>query len=162
MFCTQLCRVRGRQHSRECGRMWKGGAAAGAIKDRTSRIEHLGIDKTRAMRNGKEKKRMRWGNRKTHNPLTRVYELNGPDVKIRGTALSHCGEIRAARPRRVASGDPVSAENYLQHAEHYFRLIPRRRSRSVRGAAALSRRRRHGHARRPWRGGRGSPPRRAA
>jgi len=62
-------------------------------------------------------------NRKSHNPLTRVYESNGPDVKIRGTA-SHIAEkyIQLARDAQ-ASGDPVGAENYYQHAEHYFRLI---------------------------------------
>jgi hypothetical protein len=70
--------------------------------------------------------RMRGRNRgggKSHNPLTRVYESNGPDVKIRGTA-NHIAEkyIQLARDA-TASGDPVAAENYYQHAEHYFRLI---------------------------------------
>lgn len=76
------------------------------------------------MRNQQQNKRMRGrNNRKSHNPLTRVYESNGPDVKIRGTA-SHIAEkyLQLARDAQ-SSGDPVSAENYLQHAEHYFRLI---------------------------------------
>ena len=74
------------------------------------------------MRNG-QNKRMRGRNRKSHNPLTRVYESNGPDVKIRGTA-SHIAEkyIQLARDAQ-SSGDPVAAENYNQHAEHYLRLI---------------------------------------
>jgi hypothetical protein len=74
------------------------------------------------MRNG-QNKRMRGRNRKSHNPLTRVYESNGPDVKIRGTA-SHVAEkyVQLARDAQ-SSGDPVAAENYFQHAEHYFRLI---------------------------------------
>jgi hypothetical protein len=74
------------------------------------------------MRNG-QNKRMRGRNRKGQNPLTRVYESNGPDVKIRGTA-SHVAEkyVQLARDAQ-ASGDPVAAENYYQHAEHYFRLI---------------------------------------
>jgi len=74
------------------------------------------------MRNG-QNKRMRGRNRKGQNPLTRVYESNGPDVKIRGTA-SHVADkyIQLARDAQ-ASGDPVGAENYFQHAEHYFRLI---------------------------------------
>jgi hypothetical protein len=74
------------------------------------------------MRNGQ--KRMRGRNhRKSQNPLTRIYESNGPDVKIRGTA-SHIAEkyIQLARDAQ-GSGDPVAAENYYQHAEHYFRLI---------------------------------------
>jgi hypothetical protein len=74
------------------------------------------------MRNGQ--KRMRGRNhRKSQNPLTRVYESNGPDVKIRGTA-NHIADkyIQLARDAQ-SSGDPVAAENYYQHAEHYFRLI---------------------------------------
>ncbi len=75
------------------------------------------------MRNG-QNKRMRGRSRnKGHNPLTRVYESNGPDVKIRGTA-SHIAEKyqQLARDSHV-SGDPIAAENYAQHAEHYLRLI---------------------------------------
>ena len=74
------------------------------------------------MRNG-QNKRMRGRNRKSQNPLTRVYESNGPDVKIRGTP-SHIAEkyVQLARDAQ-SSGDPVAAENYYQHAEHYFRLI---------------------------------------
>src|SRR5512145_2855487 len=74
------------------------------------------------MRNG-QNKRMRGRNRKGQNPLTRVYESNGPDVKIRGTA-SHVADKYAQLARDAqASGDPVAAENYLQHAEHYYRII---------------------------------------
>src|SRR5579875_2822184 len=77
------------------------------------------------MRNG-QNKRMRGRNRKGghhQNPLSRVYESNGPDIKIRGTA-SHVAEkyVQLARDAQ-SSGDPVAAENYYQHAEHYFRLI---------------------------------------
>jgi hypothetical protein len=57
------------------------------------------------------------------NPLTRSYDSRGPDVRIRGTAL-HVAEryLQLARDANTAS-NPVAAENYLQHAEHYFRLI---------------------------------------
>ena len=61
--------------------------------------------------------------RKGPNPLTRSFESNGPDVKIRGTA-QHVAEkyLQLARDAQ-SSGDIVMAENLLQHAEHYFRLI---------------------------------------
>src|SRR3954469_11044528 len=76
------------------------------------------------MRNG-QNKRMRGRNnhRKNHNPMVRVYESNGPDVKIRGNP-SHIAEkyIQLARDAQ-SSGDPVSAGNYYQNAEHYYRLI---------------------------------------
>jgi hypothetical protein len=58
-----------------------------------------------------------------HNPLTRVYESNGQEVKIRGTA-HHIAEkyMQLARDAQ-GSGDPVTAENHFQHAEHYLRVI---------------------------------------
>ena len=89
------------------------------------------------MRNGQNNKRMRGRNNNRggggghsnnkgghhQNPLTRVYESNGPDVKIRGTA-HHIAEkyMQLARDAST-SGDPVTAENLYQHAEHYLRLI---------------------------------------
>jgi hypothetical protein len=67
--------------------------------------------------------RGRSNNRKGPNPLTRSYESNGPDVKIRGTA-QHVAEkyLQLARDAQ-SSGDTIMAESLLQHAEHYFRLI---------------------------------------
>jgi hypothetical protein len=78
------------------------------------------------MRNGNNKRMRGRNNRgggKGPNPLSRSYESNGPDVKIRGTA-QHIAEkyLQLARDAH-SSGDPVAAESYLQHAEHYFRLI---------------------------------------
>jgi hypothetical protein len=75
------------------------------------------------MRPGQNKRMRGRNNRKGPNPLTRTYESNGPDVKIRGTA-HHVAEkyLQLARDAQ-SSGDPVMAESYLQHAEHYFRLI---------------------------------------
>ena len=63
------------------------------------------------------------GGRKHINPLSRNFESNGPDVKVRGNA-SHVAEkyLQLARDAQ-SSGDPVLAENYLQHAEHYFRIV---------------------------------------
>lgn len=63
------------------------------------------------------------GQRKGQNPLTRSFESNGPDVKVRGTP-AHVAEkyLQLARDAQ-SSGDHVLAENYLQHAEHYNRII---------------------------------------
>src|SRR5437868_12422659 len=94
--------------------------------DLTSRLG----SKRQDMRNG-QNKRMRNrnnnnnnnNNRRGQNPLTRVFESNGPEIKIRGTA-NHIAEkyLQLARDAQ-GSGDPVAAENYYQHAEHYFRII---------------------------------------
>ena len=75
------------------------------------------------MRPGQNKRMRGRNNRKGPNPLTRTYESNGPDVKVRGTA-QHIAEkyLQLARDAQ-SSGDPVMAESYLQHAEHYYRLI---------------------------------------
>ena len=63
------------------------------------------------------------GGRKHVNPLSRNFESNGPDVKVRGNA-AHIAEkyVQLARDAH-ASGDSVMAENYFQHAEHYFRIV---------------------------------------
>ncbi|MGE8941029.1 DUF4167 domain-containing protein [Leptospira interrogans] len=82
------------------------------------------------MRQGQQNRRGRGRNRNGggggkshHNPLTRSFESNGPDVKIRGTP-SHIAEKYMSLARDAqSSGDPVLAENYLQHAEHYNRII---------------------------------------
>ena len=85
------------------------------------------------MRQGQQNRRGRGRNnnqnhnqhRKGHhqNPLTRSYKSNGPDVKIRGNP-AHIAEKYFSLARDAqSSGDPVLAENYLQHAEHYNRII---------------------------------------
>lgn len=77
------------------------------------------------MRPQQQNRRMRGrgNNRKGPNPLTRSYESNGPDVKIRGTAQQIADKYAALARDAQSSGDRVMAENYLQHAEHYNRLI---------------------------------------
>lgn len=80
------------------------------------------------MRQGQQHRRGRGRNnnnnhRKGHNPLSRSFESNGPDVKVRGTP-AHIAEKYLSLARDAqSSGDPVLAENYFQHAEHYNRII---------------------------------------
>src|SRR5437868_9468536 len=90
---------------------------------RNGQHQHHNHNKRMRGRNNHNNNNNNNNNRRNHNPLTRVYESNGPDVKIRGTA-NHVAEkyIQLARDAQ-GSGDPVAAENYYQHAEHYFRLI---------------------------------------
>lgn len=78
------------------------------------------------MRQGQQNRRGRGrnnNNRKGHNPLTRSFESNGPDVKIRGTPAHIAEKYMSLARDAQASADPVLAENYLQHAEHYNRII---------------------------------------
>lgn len=62
------------------------------------------------------------GNRPQHNKST-VFDSNGPDVRIRGTAFQIVEKYMTLAKDAAAAGDRVLAENYLQHAEHYQRLI---------------------------------------
>jgi hypothetical protein len=75
------------------------------------------------MRQGQQNRRGRGRGRKTQNPLARNYESNGPDVKIRGTAAHVAEKYMSLARDALASGDMVTAESYLQHAEHYNRII---------------------------------------
>lgn len=63
------------------------------------------------------------GGRHSSNPLTRNYESNGPEVKIRGNARHIADKYLALARDAQVTGDRVTGENYLQHAEHYLRII---------------------------------------
>lgn len=63
------------------------------------------------------------GRRTFSNPVNRTYESSGPDVKVRGTAMHIFDKYQALARDATSSGDRIAAENYLQHAEHYFRLM---------------------------------------
>jgi hypothetical protein len=73
--------------------------------------------------NQNRRSRGRNNNRKGPNPLTRSFESNGPDVKVRGTAAHIADKYMTLARDAQSSGDTVSAENYLQHAEHYNRIV---------------------------------------
>lgn len=57
------------------------------------------------------------------NPRVHSFDSNGPDVRIRGTAYQITEKYQALAKDAAAAGDRVLAESYLQHAEHYQRLI---------------------------------------
>jgi hypothetical protein len=61
----------------------------------------------------------------------RALDSNGPDVRIRGTAQQIYDKYLALARDATSAGDRVKAENYFQHAEHYFRVL-----RSVQGTPA--------------------------
>ncbi len=75
------------------------------------------------MRQGQNSKRSRGRGRKPQNSSNRAYDSNGPDVKIRGTAAHVCEKYQQLARDAISAGDRVMAENYYQHAEHYYRLL---------------------------------------
>lgn len=78
---------------------------------------------SKPMRQGQQNRRGRGRGRKPQNPLARNFESNGPDVKIRGTAAHIAEKYMSLARDALSSGDIVAAESYLQHAEHYNRII---------------------------------------
>ncbi|WP_419728709.1 DUF4167 domain-containing protein [Lichenicola sp.] len=58
-------------------------------------------------------------------PLNRnhVFDSNGPDLRIRGTAQQLFEKYLQLGRDATSSGDRVMAEGYFQHAEHYFRIL---------------------------------------
>ncbi len=63
------------------------------------------------------------GGNHNHNHGNRSLESNGPDVKIRGTAAQIYEKYAQFARDAQSGGDRVKYENYLQHAEHYFRVM---------------------------------------
>ncbi len=57
------------------------------------------------------------------NNSSRLFESNGPDIKIKGSAIQIVEKYQALSREYQSSGDPISAESCLQHAEHYQRII---------------------------------------
>ena len=78
------------------------------------------------MRQGPNPKRSRGRNngRRPNMPLRmQTFDSNGPDVRIRGSAYQvHEKYLQLARDA-ASSGDRIMAESYLQHAEHYYRIM---------------------------------------
>jgi len=63
------------------------------------------------------------GGKPQHN-ANRAFDSNGPDgVKIRGAAQHVYEKYQQLARDAGSAGDRVLAENYLQHAEHYFRVL---------------------------------------
>jgi len=63
------------------------------------------------------------GGKPQHN-ANRAFDSNGPDgVKVRGAAQHIYEKYQQLARDAGSSGDRVLAENYLQHAEHYFRVL---------------------------------------
>jgi hypothetical protein len=54
---------------------------------------------------------------------SQTFDTNGPGVKFRGNAYQVFERYVALAREAASSGDRIAAENYYQHAEHYFRIM---------------------------------------
>ena len=70
-----------------------------------------------------KRQRGRGRNKPANNNPNRAYESTGPDMKVRGSAQTILEKYQQAGRDAMASGDRILAENYMQHAEHYLRLL---------------------------------------
>jgi hypothetical protein len=57
------------------------------------------------------------------NIVNRVFDSAGPDGKVRGTPQQIIDKYNVLARDAQLSGDRVTAESYLQHAEHYSRML---------------------------------------
>ena len=57
------------------------------------------------------------------NVLNRVYESSGPEGKVRGTPQQIVDKYLGLARDAQTAGDRVTSENFLQHAEHYQRIL---------------------------------------
>ncbi len=63
------------------------------------------------------------GGRRGGSPRSQNFDSSGPDIKVRGTAQQVVDKYQALAREAATAGDPVMAENYYQHAEHYYRIL---------------------------------------
>ncbi len=81
------------------------------------------------MPNQQQQQPQRRGNGPSRN---QTFDSNGPSVRIRGSAHQVMEKYLALARDAAGQGDRVLAENYLQHAEHYFRIIQNMQPRAPR------------------------------
>jgi hypothetical protein len=63
-----------------------------------------------------------------------TFDSNGPGIKVRGTARQIFERYVALAREAATSDDRIAAENFYQHAEHYFRIDKARREGNSQGA----------------------------
>ncbi len=57
------------------------------------------------------------------NVVNRVFDSSGPEGKVRGTPQQIIDKYQSLARDAQLSGDRVAHENFLQHAEHYVRML---------------------------------------
>src|ERR1700691_4576046 len=76
------------------------------------------------MKPDQNRQKRNWiSNRRGPQSQNQFFQSNGPNVKIRGTARQVAEQYLQLARDAYTGNDPVAAENYLQHAENYFRLM---------------------------------------
>ncbi|MBP5856399.1 DUF4167 domain-containing protein [Marivibrio halodurans] len=88
-----------------------------------TRIGVSNQNQKRGRRNNNNNNNGGGGRRGGGNPARQNYDSNGPGVRIRGNATQIQDKYLQLARDAQGSGDRVLAENMLQHAEHYYRIL---------------------------------------
>lgn len=83
------------------------------------------LNRMNPMQNQKRSRNFRGNGRRPNNfqPRSSTFESSGPEGKIRGSAYQVIDRYQTLARDAISAGDRVAAENYLQHAEHYYRVL---------------------------------------
>ena len=65
----------------------------------------------------------RGGRRPNQQGRNTNFDSNGPEGRIRGNASQVIEKYQALGRDALLAGDRIAAENFFQHAEHYFRVM---------------------------------------
>ncbi len=109
---------------------------------------------------GSKRARGRNGGRRGAN-RQQTFDSNGPSVRIRGNAFQVHEKYLGLARDAASSGDRIAAENYYQHAEHYFRIYSidqeqRNERQAANAQSADGQRQNDGQRRQGGRGNRGN------
>jgi len=93
-------------------------------------VNNINKDRKKPMRQNNQSRRPRRHHNNSNNNRNRSasslrhqnFDSNGPDVRVRGTAKQVYEKYQVLARDAARSGNLTSAENYLQHAEHYYRI----------------------------------------
>ena len=77
----------------------------------------------RQVPNGKRSRNRPGRNNRPSNSRNQTFDSSGPEGKVRGSANQVYEKYLALARDAQSAGDRIAAENYFQHAEHYFRIV---------------------------------------
>jgi hypothetical protein len=78
------------------------------------------------MRSSNKSRSRNKNNNRRQNPgnvINRVFDSSGPEGRVRGTPQQIIDKYQSLASDAMLSGDRIAHENFLQHSEHYSRLL---------------------------------------
>tara|TARA_B110000003_G_scaffold193912_1_gene192605 strand:+ start:9695 stop:10201 length:507 start_codon:yes stop_codon:yes gene_type:complete len=78
------------------------------------------------MRTSNKSRSRNKNNNRRQNPgnvINRVFDSSGPEGRVRGTPQQIIDKYQSLASDAMLAGDRIAHENFLQHSEHYSRLL---------------------------------------